>query len=493
MGNPEHTPPDEGGILSPRLLSLIAWVAAGYFLLRLIYFVIAIHPSVPPDEPTHFARVAFFAKFFLLPSGVPGDGYSHLWTMRYHPPLYYLLAGKWLLLNVFPVGDIAFARLLSVGLSCLTALYGWRFVRLLSPSPLVHLLFLVMMTNTLMFSFLSAAVNYDNLVNLLAAAALYYMTRYLKQKEPQALLAMLLALLLGGLTKTALLPFAFACVAGLLLIEARAWRARLGDLSVYWSTSRFVPKVFAGAIVALLGLNALLYGSNLLTFGHLVPRNSQVLTEADYKAHPMAARSGIYMGYLRGERSLEESIALAKELGHGATSRDVINLLNFAVWRQESEGPFEPMSRLDYAVHWSKLMLYSVYGVMGHSVAYKGFWGHVPYLATFLIAVVFMAVGGIRGRVAPYEWLFVAMFAFYVAILMQVVNYGVYLNFQLPHISVQGRYLFPFLLPIYGLTAKYVLSWKKAPVQYAAAAVIGMCFICGDFPFFLSAWGGGPW
>ena len=478
---------------SPRIVTILAWATGAYFLLRLLYFVVAIHHSVPPDEITHMHRVDFFSQFFFLPHGVPGDGNSHLWTMRYHPPLYYLLAGKFLWLNVFGMTDLLFARLLSVVLSCGTIAFGWRFIREMSKDAWVQLLFLVMLTNTMMFSVLSAVVNYDALVNLLAAASIYYFTCYVKRQEPRALVLLLVTMLLATLTKTSTLPFCFAVTVALLIHERR--RLVPGVIAVFlWLRSPGVPpKVLSVVVLLLLGWNTVLYGNNLIRFGHLVPQNIQVLNEEDIKSHPMGARRSIYVGYLNGERSLEESIDLAKQIEDKASSLDTVNLLQYAAYRAETEGPFEPVSRLAYAKPWSKLMFYSIFGVMGHSVLYKSFWAYVPYIACLLGALAILVFRGCQRQVPTRDYLFLGMFVFYALVLMLAVNYKAYLTFQLPHITVQGRYLFPFLLPIYGLTSAYLLSVFPRRVQAALAVAVGLYFLYGDYPYFLRHWGSGPW
>jgi hypothetical protein len=485
-------------LFSPEILRLLTGLAALYFVFRLIYFVIAVHHSDPPDEITHFGRVVYFSKFFLLPGGGSVEGETHLWASRYHPPLYYLLAGKFMLLNVFGADEIAFARLFSVILSGLTVFYGWRLVKVISPNPLVHFLFVIMLTNTLMFSFLSAAITYDSLANLLAAAAFYYMTCYLKKKEPGALLSLLLVLFLATLTKVTMLPFCFAVVVGVLIVNGRNLKREFAGFGVFWSQSRVVPKLLYGAVALSFCLNLFLYGNNLWRFGHLVPQPAQVMDASDVKSHPMAARSTIYVGYLQGEIELEEALERARAIEDKASSLDTVNLLNYGAWRKENEGPFEPMSRMAYAIPWSKTMFYSTFGVMGHSVLYKTFrgdifLGNLPYLLLFMAAAVLFIIRGGQGRAASHEYLYIGLFIFYALVLMQAVNYSAYLKFQLSHISVQGRYLFPFLIPVYGLAATYLLSFGSKRVQSVVAVGIALFYVYGDFPFFLREWGSGPW
>lgn len=483
----------ETGLLTPRLLTLLSVTAVAYFVLRLVYFAIAVHHSAPPDEPTHFERVVYFSQFWCLPSGLPGDGESHLWSLRYHPPLYYLLAGKFLLLNMMSGDELLFVRFFNGLLSLMTVWYGWRFIKLTSTNPLVHVVFLVMITNTLMFSFLSAAVNYDNAVNLIAAASIYYLVRYFKFGTARDFLCLLVALLLGTLTKVTMLPFGFVAALAVLVHGRRNIRERAAELIQSVISGSYVLKGALMAVVLLIGLNGLLYGSNLLRFGHLVPSSDQVISPADLGAAAVESRNSIYEGFLRGELTLEEAKARAKEVKDPAASLDVLNLINYEAWRQENEGPFVPMSRIAYVVPWSKIMLYSTFGVLGHSVAFKSFSGHIPYLLIFGLAALSFLFQSLNRRVEATDYLLGAMFCFYVVVLMQLVNYATYVDYQLLHISVQGRYLFPFLVPVYALTARYLLTFGTARVQSAVAIAVVLVFIYGDFPFFLSTWGSGPW
>ena len=52
--------------------------------------------------------------------------------------------------------------------------------------------------------------------------------------------------------------------------------------------------------------------------------------------------------------------------------------------------------------------------------------------------------------------------------------------------AVQGRYLFPVLIPIVGLGLKYLIETLPARSRLPAGMAIGVYFILGDFPFFLS-------
>ena len=184
-----------------------------YFAARLGYFAVRVHPSNPPDEITHFGLCVAFSSAALVPAD-SADTFRY-GAIAHQPFFYYLLMGKLLSINVFPLSDLVFLRLMNGALGVLTAIYGYRWIGLLTGNALVRLLFLAMLTNTLMFTGLSASVSYDNLANLLVAMSFFYLFAFFDQRNAKQVAAFALSILAGCITKRTLLPLAFVLVAGL--------------------------------------------------------------------------------------------------------------------------------------------------------------------------------------------------------------------------------------------------------------------------------------
>ena len=84
---------------------------------------------------------------------------------------------------------------------------------------------------------------------------------------------------------------------------------------------------------------------------------------------------------------------------------------------------------------------------------------------------------------APLDALLIAVG--YALVLMWVVNYPNYLTARYVELALQGRYLFPVLIPIHGLIAYHLITplpRRVAPWVAAAAAAV---LLYGDFPWFL--------
>ena len=149
-----------------------------YFLGKMIFLALNIGTNISPDEITWIGLSHVFSKTFFLPTNTPE---SYQFGLITHVPyLYPWLMGKVLHLNFFNISDLVFLRLVNVCIGMSTLWLGWKSISLLTQSTITRVLFIVLCTNTLMLTFLNSFVSYDNLVNFLAAAALYFLIAFLK-------------------------------------------------------------------------------------------------------------------------------------------------------------------------------------------------------------------------------------------------------------------------------------------------------------------------
>ena len=151
--------------------------------------------------------------------------------------------------------------------------------------------------------------------------------------------------------------------------------------------------------------------------------------------------------------------------------------------RARSQGiEFHQFSRLTYAVGWTVNMLKSTYGILGHRVLYKKNRALIPYAVVFAAALALFLLRWRPGS-GSADIYFLAIVLCYALLLMQLIGYRAYSTFQVLPMAVQGRYMFPVLIPAYAFTAKYLLERRTRIQQFAIAAVVGFIFIQGDFFF----------
>jgi hypothetical protein len=464
----------------------IKWVTClllAYFGLRLVFFACSISSFVPPDEVTHAGLCTIFSKVFLFPDNSPETYQFGLVTNI--PWLYYWTMGKLVHLNIIGLPDLVFLRLLNIPLAFGTVWYALRLLRLLTDNRLTRLLLLVAMTNTTMFSLLSASISYDNLANLLAAMAIYYQFAFFKKRSAGLLVASLLSQMAGCLTKTAYLPLVLALTVLLLIHE---WKNLLALPATIGRLFRASASRAGIAMLLLLigaGLNLQLYAGNYLSYGTLNPSMSVVLSPSAAMHYRLDERGMIFNQFKEGKISYMDALILTGEIKHPADKADTFYLL--MNYQKMKRNPQLWMGPLAYVKFWCETMLATTFGIKGH----LGMFKEPAYMAPVYLIIALAVLGFlIRWRPQEEEWMplsLAAVVLFYAGFLMYDVNYDSYLNYGEPSLTVYGRYLFPILVPFYVLTSHYLLRlFRTGYVRIGLALTTALLFISYDFPWFLA-------
>lgn len=461
----------------PAILLLV------YFGLRLIFFAISISPHVPPDEVTHFGKCTIFSKVFLLPDNTDA---SHPFGLVTNIPwLYYWIMGKLLVLNFFGMPDLLFLRLLNIPFAFGTIYFAWRMLRLLTDDRLPQFLLIVAMTNTLMFSFLSASVSYDNLTNLLAAMALYYLFAFFKERSVTMLAASILCQLAGCLTKNTFLPLVFVMSIVLIFHELRNFRALPSALKGWLHDSGKRGLGLVLAIVLGLVLNLQLYGGNYVRYRTLEPETYDVYPLEHALEYRLAARNYIFTLFREGRITVGKAGEMAAKINHPGDRADTISLVgNYARLQQNGE---KPIGFLLYSALWTRNMLEGTFGIKAHLGMANHGLSFIPLAVLILLTGIAFLV---RWRPWDNAWLpssMAVISVFYGCYLLYKINYPAYLEYNDYIMTVAGRYMFPVLGPIYVLFSYYLLRLFKGRNARLGVSVAGaLIFIVCDFPFFLS-------
>ena len=476
----------EGDIAAedPVSAAFLKWAAPlllAYFVLRLVFFALSISSFVPPDEVTHAGLCRVFSRVFLLPVNAPGTFQFGLVTNT--PWLYYWIMGKLLHLNFFGLPDLVWLRLLNIPLALGTVWYAGRLLRLLSGDRLARLLLLVVLTNTAMFSLLSASVSYDNLTNLLAVMAIYYTLAFFRDRSGSLLAASLLCQLAGCLTKNTFLPLAL--LLGLLLAGWGVLRYRplLACLKGYLGSRK--ARWQLPLILFALALNVQLYAGNYLRYGALAPSMEQVLSPESAMQYRIAAREKIFGLYQTEAISYMEALQMAGEIPHPGDKADTFYMLmNYENLKAD---PSRWMGPAAYSKVWFESMVATIFGIKAHLPMYKG----ASYLAPIYLAMA-LSLAGLVLRWRPREsgWLpayLAAIACLYAGFFLVKINYNAYTYYGTPGIALQGRYLFPVLAPVYVLGSLYLLRlFRAGTAKVALALAVALLFMAYDFPWFLA-------
>ena len=467
---------------SSRHLKWFLTVLLAYFGLRLLFYAITVSPYVPPDENTHVGVSRIFSTVPFLPENSPETYQYGLVTNI--PYLYYWTMGKLLTVNFFNMPDLLFLRLLNIPFAFGTVYFSWRTLRLLTDDRLSQLLLIVATTNTIMFSFLSAFVSYDNLTNLLAAAAVYHLLAFLKNRSGDLLAISLLYLLAGSLTKVSFLPLVLILTMLLFIHEAKNIRLLPGVLSGYFKTAGWRQWGFAICILLGLALNIQHYGGNYLHYGNLAPEMFDVLSPDKAMQNRLAARSLIFFQFKEGRISRAEALAMTSQINHPGDRADAIYLIeNYDALKSSKT---ELLGPLDYLIFWVPQMAAGIFGIFGHiQMANRG-----PTIWPFAVLGM-LTILGILFRWRPGEagWLsscLMAIAVFYGLFLLYFVNYSGYLDCGALGIALQGRYIFPVLGPIYVISSFYLPHlFRNERLRLGVSSAACIIFIASDFPYFL--------
>jgi 4-amino-4-deoxy-L-arabinose transferase-like glycosyltransferase len=417
--------PARSGVPRPRWETWCVAVLFVYFISRLLYFAVAIAPEIPPDESTHVGIIKLYAEAPLLIGDSPESYRFGLVTRQ--PHLYYFTLGKLAALNVFGVDDYLYLRLINVILAVLTVVAGYRLASRLTGNALVRIAFLVMTTNTLMFTFIGGAVSYDNLVNLLAVLSVAAFISFVRAERTIHLLFFLLWNFLGTLTKISFLPLTLVLVALLIVDRRRRIRQDLASLAGLVRAPVRTHATLVGLVILAVGANLWLYGSNVIRYGRPVPGCTQVLELNQCMENRIFARNWIVSQYRDELLSLEEALKATTRISHPGDRDHAIRLLqNERAYKHTRP---RPLPRWDY-IHlvWDQAMKPTIFGIQAHLSMMKEPSALLPYNLVLFAAFVLCLRGVGWGRVER-PWTYVAAIAvFYFLFLIGYVNYGYYVS-----------------------------------------------------------------
>lgn len=406
--------------------SIILSLLLAIFLAYTIFLAMNLQAGIIPDEPAHIV----FSQQYALTWSIPEDSaetYSLGWYIQGNPFLYYWINGRIINIIEFLRPNFTEWQFL-ISLRLINALWGLGtaiFCFLLSKEVIKNkwwqLLPVFLLTNTLMFVFLSGGVSYDNLANLLSMAAIYFFVKVLnKKKFVSNSLGWLICIFAATLVKYPILPLALALSAGWLIFVI------VNMKEIFPLTYQLKRDVLLGIVaIFVLSGNLAIYGRNFLMFQAIRPPCREILTEAQCQTNPYVKRYN--------ELALERKLTIPQSIALGYPDT------------------------LTYVIDsWVPNMLYRIFGILGHR-------SHFPvYIIVFYRLLFYWVIlWTIRYWSKPsftHLSLFV-IFIFYTLVLL-FINYNSELEYGFKQIALQGRYIFPVIGIAYVL---FTVAIKRLP------------------------------
>lgn len=461
-----------------KYYTLFLILASGYFIFRMCYIAFSINHSIPPDEITHFGKVKIFSKSPFIPTDSPET--YHLGLISHTPNFYYFLLGKLLHLNFF-MDDLIFLRLLNVLMTFGGVVYGYFWLKLFVSNRLILGLFYIMTTNTLMYTFLGGAVSYDNLTNLFAIMSIYHLFAFIKSEKQVQLYLFILSVLFGALTKKTLLPLILIETIVLLFVKKDSI-VQIVRTGMAFRKKVNISQILLLSVIAILSFsNIQLYGVNLFKYKKIIPRMDQVIGLEQALQYRIFARNWIVSEYKKGNVSYDEAVKKTSIIKHKGDRSGTLYLLHHT--KRISLNPTPLKNRFYYFFSWCDIVFRGIYGIAAHGAMLQSPFDMSIYFCVWIFGLTIL----IRKWKFQKDWITysVIIAGVYILVLMQYVNYRTYRHFEAILLALQGRYLFPVILPLYGLLSYHTVHYFSKKIQWLIVIVISINFMYGDFIFFL--------
>ncbi|MDD3475009.1 MAG: glycosyltransferase family 39 protein [Candidatus Dojkabacteria bacterium] len=434
--------------MQKKKINIYNLVLIGIFVIFLsftIYLALNIKMGVSSDSWYHLRVSQKYAETLGIPENGP-DTYQ--WRDIEHIPyLYFWINGRLLNLNsiTFHFNEAIILRFFNILYSLGTLLGTYLLSKQFFKKRSLQLLPVFLLSNTLMFLFLSSSINYDNLGNLFSVFSLLFFVKAIKKKgDWKNIFLMLIMLCLGILTKFTIVPLAFILVLLITIYVIKNWKS--------------YKKSFKGKILYLLiplgvliGMNLGIYGVNLIKYHSLTPECLDVLTYDQCLENGVFVRDTLWIP--------KQEIHLFKMIFSG-----------------------ERLDPVRYTWIWMREMTRRIVGIMGDSSLFASY-DIIPFYIGFLGISIISVVRYRKDFNKESKFLCISTL-FYLLVLLFVQNYATYLRQGYPTLALQGRYMFPVISSFYIL---FVYSLSKIKKRWLRGVVfIGLItlFVIGCLPFF---------
>jgi hypothetical protein len=401
------------------------------FLAYSFFIALQLNRGLIPDEPAHFT----FSKHFSTTLGIPPDTYetySWGWYIEQNPFLYYWINGRIINIIRFTNPNATDNELL-VSLRLVSVVYSLCmlfFTYLLSKEVIQHkwwqLLPVFLLTNTLMFVFVSGGVHYDNLANMLSVAGLYFLVKTLKgQNFLLNSFAWMICIALACLVKYPILPLALAMTISWLIFTIRNHK-KLLPIKVNVLRTIFLSLTLA----ILLLVNFSIYGINLIRYQSITPPCREILLESQCEISGYEQR--------HQEMALDTKLTISESVAAGYPSpfRYVLN---------------------DWMYH----ILLRSFGLSGHR-AYFQFELITYYQILFYLIIILVFINLLYWRTFSHLEINLIWIVGFYSLILLLRDYNSELVYGFRQVAVQGRYLFPVIGGIYIL---FTQSIKLTPIK----------------------------
>ncbi|MCA9377203.1 hypothetical protein KC685_04780 [Candidatus Dojkabacteria bacterium] len=406
-----------------------------FLIVVTVQLILAINTplGVSPDEPHHYNSIKYYSGESLDPFITEQNSYYDLGDMtRVGSYLYPYTLSLILRVGSFISDEYLLLRLTNVFISIINFSIFYATAQLFLRRDRSVLIAMSIAYSFLMYIFIGAFINYDNLAITFSLIMSYGYLRYLKKKDLHSILIIISASLFGAVTKYTLLPLS-ALIVLMLLLDRKFWsflRSPRQLIRRLLSEKIFLGLILAGSILFLER-----YVLNLVVYHSIQPDCDLIhLKEKCMENAVFARNSKIYGLGIQGEK----------------------------------------ISFIKYVYLWLNQMYDGAMGIFGHHILPD--WSHSSkFIGITLISsfVGFLKLLKERSWSKLHLGLIIIPLG-YMAIMIFTVHYPNYLSTGSISLAVQGRYLFPvWSIGVIGVTY-YLTRFERKWIELFFLVIFGL-------------------
>lgn len=408
------------------------------FILQGIFYAGSIRYGLPPDEAYHFESIAYYANENISEGpfieNQPPETIGSVRTIeRSSSYLYhYTLSFPLRILQNFSLShdvQVFILRLINVMFAALTLYVLKRCLDEISGNRLLNNLAITGLSLTGMFIWLSGAINYDNLANLLFVAFLWQIARFVKKPVVTTGLLAVSVGLAASLTKYTFLPEVFVGVLVIGFFLFKKYRTNIQDYYRDLRNSFSANKIKTIVITSLFVVFSLLFiervGVNLIRFHQIQPTCPKIHSVTECLANPLF------------KRNYDQKIAFSP------TQSTFINSID----------PF------NHTGSWFYRMYSGTYFYFGHKTISSNPISEIVVAVFILFFGATLFLSRKKLKVNKAFWIVAGIVVLY-AVMLYLFNLRTLLSYG-ERFAYQGRYLLPVLGFLYLFVGTVILNTAK--------------------------------
>lgn len=224
----ENEPDIPSKIFVPIIIVIFAW-----FTYQTCFFAKNIKTNIFPDEQEHYDQVLLYSKSSREDFKIGLAAYKTDPTNKLSPVYYFSIGTILSYAKTYSpnLDTLSFLRNLSIIFSLINLFIAYLLVKEITKNKLIQLSVLLMQTNILMFVFISAAVSYDNIINLLSTLSILFLIKILKKPRKIPFFFLFISLILinvlGIVIKATFIPLTIIEIVVFLVYLATAFKNKM--------------------------------------------------------------------------------------------------------------------------------------------------------------------------------------------------------------------------------------------------------------------------